>query len=75
MSEHTLKDGKKLRIKERIPDLWCPFCGQQIHKNGKWIDDNHIIDKNNLYIICSNNSVSGHVTIEAKADYHTTAPL
>jgi competence CoiA-like predicted nuclease len=49
MSEHTLKTGEKIRFVWRIDktnDFYCPFCGQQILKNGIEVKNhNHILDR------------------------------
>lgn len=33
------KPRKYAVYEDDIPDLWCPFCGEQIKKNKKWIGE------------------------------------
>jgi len=71
------KPKKKIKLIERIPDLWYPFCGEQVHKNGIWDEDTHTIEhgQNHISIICGNNSVMAYITVEIKAGYHSIAKL
>lgn len=34
----------KIKLREALPNLWCPFCGEQIIQSGIKKEANHYID-------------------------------
>jgi hypothetical protein len=57
------------------PDLWCPFCGEQIYKNGIKNEENHYISddivedttkQKTIIISCKNRNDNPYMTIEIR---------
>jgi hypothetical protein len=79
MEKHTeVIKMPQTKIVERIPDLWCPFCGQKIYENGSKTNTNHLISddivedlaKQKTVLVSCPNFESGSAMIEILAHYY-----
>ena len=61
---------KEFRFEWKKPDLWCPFCGEQVYKNGIKIGENHEIIEfdttKRIIVSCKNRNNDSYMTIEIK---------
>jgi len=58
---------KQFKFREPIPDLWCPFCGEQIYDNGVKNETNHYIEEKDdkISILCRVSSLKPLITMTA----------